>query len=149
MSHRSNLSRLAITSLAAALLATAPATAMQTDPPGTGASDAAQQDMHASTVQAPDKAQTLDLRGEAAAGGGTGSTGSATEPPLLGPPTWPANPTPLPLPRHVQQPVATDSGDDIGLDLPVALLILAGALGVGGGMAIAGTKVRARTRVAH
>ena len=147
MSHRSILSRLAITSLAAALLATAPATAMPTDPPGTGASDAAQLDMHASTVQPPDKAQTLDLRGEAAAGGGTGSAGPAHEAPLPGPPTWPANPTPLP--RPVQQPIATDSGDDIGLDLPVALLILAGTLAVGGGMAVGATKVRARTRVAH
>ena len=150
MSHRSILSKLAITSLAAALLATAPATAMVTEPPGTGASDAAQKDMHASTVQPPKDQATgsvEDARGEAAAGGGTGSAGPVQEPPLLGPPTWPAHPTPLP--RPVQQPIATDSGDDIGLDLPVALLILAGSLAVGGGVAVAALKVRDRTHVAH
>jgi hypothetical protein len=147
MSHRNILSRLAITSLAAALLATAPASAMPTDPQGFGASDAAQRDMHASTVQPADKAQTLDLRGEAAAGGGTGSTPPVAKGPFPGPPTWPAYPTPLP--RPAQQPIATDGGDDIGLDLPVALLILAGTLAVGGGMAVGATQVRARTRVAH
>jgi hypothetical protein len=176
MTHRSILSRLAITSLAVALLATAPASAMPTDPQGTAAKDPRQQDMHASTVQTPKEnagrtvqdargeaaagssAQTpkekagrtvQDARGEAAAGGGTGSTGPVSKPALQGPPTWPAYPTPLPLPRPAPQPIATDGGDDIGLDLPVALLILAGTLAVGGGMAFAATKGRTRTRVAH
>src|SRR4051812_48352691 len=53
MTHRSILSRLAITSLAVALLATAPASAMPIDPAGTAAKDPQQQDMHASTVHAP------------------------------------------------------------------------------------------------
>ena len=111
MTHRSILSRLAITSPAVALLATAPASAMPIDPQGTAAKDPRLQNMHASTVQPADKAQTLDLRGEAAAGGtvqsrqanagrtvqdargeaaaggGTGSTGPASMPALQGPPT--------------------------------------------------------------
>jgi hypothetical protein len=151
MTHRSILSRLAVTSLAVALLATAPASAMPTDPQGFGASDAAQQDMHASTVQPPkEKADSTvqDAQGEAAAsGGGTGSTAPAAEPTFPGPPTWPINPTPLP--RPTQSPAVTNGGDDIGLDLPVALLILAGTLALGGGMAVAASKVRANTRVAH
>ena len=148
MTHRSILSRLAITSLAVALLATAPASAMQSEPAGTSANDPRQLDMHASTVQPADEAPSVDLRGEAAAGGGgTGSTGPAAKPSLPGPPTWPINPTPLP--RPTQQPVATDGGDDIGVDLPVALLILAGTLAVGGGTAVALMKGRAPTRVAH
>jgi hypothetical protein len=167
MTHRNILSRLAITSLAAALLATAPASAMPIGPQGTAATDKRQLDMHASTVHAPDDARgeaaagssvqtpkekagrtVDDARGEAAAGGGTGSTGPASKPALQGPPTWPMYPTPLPQPAQ-PQPIATDGGDDIGLDLPVALLILGGTLAVGGGMAVAATKVRTRTRVAH
>lgn len=176
MTHRNTLSRLALTSLTVALLASAPASAMPTDPAGTAASEQRQQDMYGSTVQSPSEradrtvqdargeaaagssGQTAkeqasrtvqDARGEAAAGGGTGSTGSVSKPALQGPPTWPMYPTPLPLPQPAPQPVATDGGDDIGLDLPVALLVLAGALGVGGGMAVVATKGRARTRVAH
>jgi hypothetical protein len=149
MSHRSTLSRLALASLAAAVLAAAPASAMPADPQGATAQDPAQQDMHASTVQPADEAQTLDLRGEAAtAGGGTGSTsgGPQREPRLQGPPTWPVNPTPLP--RPTQQPVVVD-GDDGGIDLdvPVALLLMAGTLALGGGMAIVAMK--SRTRTAH
>ncbi len=176
MTHRNTLSRLALTSLTVALLATAPASAMPADPGGTGATYPRQQDMYGSTVQAPKEtadrsvqdargeaaagssAQTpkekasrtvQDARGEAAAGGGTGSTGPVSKPALQGPPTWPMHPTPLPLPQPAPQPVATDGGDDIGLDLPVALLILAGTLAIGGGMAVVATKGRTRTRVAH
>jgi hypothetical protein len=172
MTHRNIRSRLAISSLAVALLATAPASAMPTDPHGTAAKDPRQRDMHASTVQTPKEnagrtvqdargeaaagssmqtpkenaGRTVqDARGEAAAGGGTGSTGPASKPALQGPPTWPIHPTPLP--RPAQQPIVTDGGDDIGVDLPVALLILAGTLAVGGGLAVAAT--RGRTRVAH
>lgn len=175
MSHRSIRSRLAMTSLAVALLATAPASAMPADPQGTAAKDPRQQDMYGSTVQAPkgnesrnvqdargeaaaaSSAQTpkekaartvQDARGEAAAGGGTGSAAPKSKPVLQGPPTWPMYPTPLPRPAQ-QQPIVVDDSDDIGLDLPVALLILAGTLAVGGGIAVAATKGRTRTRVAH
>jgi hypothetical protein len=176
MTHRNTLSRLALTSLTVALLASAPASAMPTDPGGTAAKDPRQQDMYGSTVQSPSEkadrtvqdargeaaagssgqtpkekaSRTVqDARGEAAAGGGTGSTGPVSKPALQGPPTWPMYPTPLPLPQPAPQPVLTDGGDDIGLDLPVALLILAGTLAVGGGMAVVATKGRTRTRVAH
>jgi hypothetical protein len=149
MSHRSTLSRLAIASLAAAALMTAPATAMPTDSQGsTTAQDPRQQDMHASTVQPADKAAALnDVRGEAAAGGGTGG-GETGGPFVQGPPTWPAHPTPLP--RSTQQPVVVD-GDDGGIDVevPVALLILAGTLALGGGMAAIAMKGRSGTHVAH
>jgi hypothetical protein len=174
MSHRSTLIRLAIASVATALVVAAPAAAMPIDPQGTALKDARQKDMHASTVQAPDGAAKTavkdargeasaaaggtttenavkDARGEAAAGGGTGggkAGGPVREPGFQGPPTWPMYPTPLPKPA--QQPVvATDGGDDIGIDVPVALLILAGALALGGGMAVAGMKARAHTRPAH
>jgi hypothetical protein len=148
MTHRSILSRLAITSLAVALLATAPASAMPTGPHGTSTTDPRQQDMHASTVQPAGEVPSVDMRGEAAAGGGgTGSTGPAAQPSLPGPPTWPTNPTPLP--RPTQQPVATDGGNDIDVDLPVALLILTGTLAVGGGAAFAVIKGRTPTGVAH
>jgi hypothetical protein len=146
MSHRNTLSRLAGVSLVAALFAASPASAMPTDPAGTGAKDPRQRDMHASTVQKPGIA---DARGEAAAGGGTGGAtgGPVREPRVQGPPTWPMYPTPLPRPE--QQPIVVDSGDDIGLDLPVALVILAGALALGSGTAVAAMKVHGRTRVAH
>ena len=57
---------------------------------------------------------------------------------------------PTPLPPPVQQtPFVVESDDDIGLDLPVALLILAGTLALGGGMAVAALKARGRIRTAH
>jgi len=178
MSHRRNLSRLAIATLTAALLAAPSASAMPVDPTGAEAADPRQQDMHGSTVTPPKdtKQDVRDARGEAAAGGGTtggatsgghvrdargeaaaggGTTGGATSggavrhPRLLPPPTWPAHPTPIPLPPRAQSPVATDGGDDVGVDLPVALLILAGTLALGGGLAVAGMKVRAHTRTAQ
>ena len=151
MSHRRMLSRLAGLSLAAALVAASPASAMPAEPAGTGAK--AQQDMHASTVQKQDDTQgsgITDARGEAAAGGGTAgaSGGPLREPRLQGPPTWPMHPTPLPPPVQ-QTPFVVESDDDIGLDLPVALLILAGTLALGGGMAVAALKARGRIRTAH
>ena len=149
--HRRILHRLALASLAALCIGAPVASAAPIDPPGTGATttqDPRQQDMHASTVQKPGKVVVVrDARGESAAGGGT-TGGTATKAPLPGPPTWPENPTPLPQPE--QQPVATGDSDDIGIDLPVALLILAGTLALGGGLAVAGMKARAHTtRTAH
>jgi hypothetical protein len=172
MTHRNTLIRLAIASVATALVVAAPAAAMPIDPYGTAATDA-QKNLYGSTVQAPGgtakdtvddvrgeaaaaaadgtaKGAVKDARGEAAAGGGTAggtSAGPVREPALQGPPTWPAHPTPLPRPQ--QQPVATDGGDGIGIDVPVALLILAGTLALGGGMAVAGMKARTHTRTAH
>jgi len=152
--HRRILRRLALASLAALCIGAPVASASPADPVGTGTTtqDPRQQDMHASTVQKPDKVVVVrDARGESAAGGGTtGGTagGPVREPRVQGPPTWPENPTSLPQPE--QQPVATGDGDDIGIDLPVALLILAGTLALGGGLAVAGMKARAHTtRAAH
>ncbi len=148
--HRRILHRLALASLAALCIGAPVASAAPTDPAGTGTTtqDPRQQDMHASTVQKPDKVVVVrDARGESAAGGGT-TGGTTTKAPLPGPPTWPVNPAPLPQPE--QQPVATGDGDDIGIDLPVALLILAGTLALGGGLAVAAMKARAHTtRAAH
>ena len=125
---------------------------MPADPAGTEAKDPRQQDMHASTVHKQDDTQTsatADARGEAAAGGGgTGATGGPVrEPRLQGPPTWPMHPTPLP--RPAPQTVVVDGGDDVVLDLPVALLILMGSLALGGGMAAVALTARGRTRAAH
>ena len=150
--HRRILHRLALASLAALCIGAPVASAAPIDPPGTGATtqDPRQQDMHASTVQKPDKVVVVrDARGESAAGGGTTRPARPVrEPRVQGPPTWPENPTSLPQPE--QQPVATGDGDDIGIDLPVALLILAGTLALGGGLAVAGMKARAHTtRTAH
>ena len=150
--HRRILHRLALASLAALCIGAPVASAGPIDPVGTGTTtqDPRQQDMHASTVQKPDKVVVVrDARGESAAGGGTtGGTADQSAAALPGPPTWPENPTSLPQPE--QQPVATGDGDDIGIDLPVALLILAGTLALGGGLAVAGMKARAHTtRAAH
>ena len=148
--HRRILHRLALASLAALCIGAPVASAGPIDPVGTGTTtqDPRQQDMHASTVQKPDEVVVVrDARGESAAGGGT-TGGTATKARVPGPPTWPVNPTPLPQPE--QQPVATGGSDDIGIDLPVALLILAGTLALGGGLAVAAMKARAHTtRTAH
>jgi hypothetical protein len=168
--HRRILHRLALASLAALCIGAPVASAGPIDPVGTGTTttqDPRQQDMHASTVQKSDAVGVVrDARGESAAGGGTtdkvvvvrdargesavggGTTGGTAggpvrEPRVQGPPTWPENPTSLPQPE--QQPVASGDGDDIGIDLPVALLILAGTLALGGGLAVAGMKARAHT----
>ena len=94
--HRRILHRLALASLAALCIGAPVASAGPIDPAGTGTTtqDPRQQDMHASTVQKPDKVVVVrDARGESAAGGGT-TGGTATKAPLPGPPTWPENPTP-------------------------------------------------------
>jgi hypothetical protein len=145
MSQRRNLPRLLLAALAATCIAVPTAYAMPIDPQGTTTQDKRQQDMHASTVKKADRT-TQDARGESAATRGT--AGAASEPRLQGPPTWPSYPTPLP--RPAQQPIATDGGgDDIGTDLPVALLVLAGTLALGGGLAVVAMKVRVHTRTAH
>jgi hypothetical protein len=166
MSYRKTLSRLVLASMVTALIAAPVATAMPTDPSGTGAQDPRQQDMHASTVgpvnapgataaesatdargeAAADGGTTTgtDARGEAAAGGGTSGASGSTE--LPGPPTWPAYPTPIPQPDAA--PVA-DGGDGGGIDAPVALIAIAGTLALAGGMAVVAFRRRARTGVAH
>ena len=156
MSNFRMLSRLVFVALVAVLVAAPVSSAMPAGPHG---NDAATFDARgeaaasgggtgaAAATALPAYPTPMDARGEAAAsGGGTGSTGPAAKPSFPSSPTWPTNPTPLP--RPTQQPVATDGGDEIGVDLPVALLILAGTLAVGGA-AVALVKGRAPTRVAH
>ena len=107
--HRRILHRLALASLAALCIGAPVASAAPIDPPGTGAitQDPRQQDMHASTVQKPDKVVVVrDARGESAAGGGT-TGGTATKAPLPGPPTWPENPTRSRSPSSSRSPPAT------------------------------------------
>jgi hypothetical protein len=144
MPHRKTLSRLAIASLAAASFA-APAAAQPTD-------------MHASTVHKPTPAK-VDLRGEAAADAaatprkqdlrGEAAAAPAVSPvtrtPLPGPPTWPAYPTPLPLP---EAPVVADTGGDDGIEVPGAILAIAGTLALGAGMALVVLRHRPRTGTA-
>ena len=166
MSPSKTLPRLALATLAAACIAVPTASAQPIHPVGPAAASLQQQDMHASTVHKPDAGiGSQDVRGESAAGrsvtaisvqdargesaSGGGTTGEpAGQPQFQGPPTWPLDPTPLPAPEQ-PAPVATDGGDDIGVDLPVALLILAGTLALGGGMAAAAMKVRDHTHTAH
>ncbi len=73
-----------------------------------------------------------DARGEAAASGG--GTGAA---PLTALPSYPA---PLP-PRAVSIP---DGGGGGSVDLLVVLLVIAGTLAVGGGLAVATSRVQPR-----
>jgi hypothetical protein len=144
MSYRKTLSRLAIASLAAASFA-APASAMTID-------------MYASTVQKPTPAKQ-DLRGEAAADaaakpGKQDLRGEAAAAPAVspvtrtpvaqGPPTWPAYPTPLPAP----EPAVVVDGDDGGIEVPEAILAIAGTLVLGAGMAVVVLRHRPRTRTA-
>jgi len=91
-----------------------------------------------SEFEAP-QAAPPDLRSE-----NTADPSRAPAPPA-GLPTWPAYPQPL-VPR-LPQPVAADGNGD-GIDWPIAALILAGALALGG-VAVAGQRLRAQTRPAH
>ena len=133
MPKGNTMSRLLIASLATAALAAPSAVAQPTDP--------AQLDMHASTVTKPKSAQQ-DLRSEAAA---DPSRSPAYPGSFPAPPTWPTHPQPIPS-AHAPVADAGDGGDG-GIDLPVALLGIAGTLALGGGLTVAG--LRQRTRVAH
>jgi hypothetical protein len=165
MPKGNTLSRLLIASLSAAAIAAPAAVAQPTDP--------VQLDMHASTVTKPASAQQdlrseaaadpsrpagKDLRSEAAADPSRAPSsypGSFPGPPILpapgshvpaknpGPPVWPTNPQPI---ASAPAPVA-DSVDGDGVDLPVALLAIAGTLALGGGLTV--VALRHRTRVAH
>jgi hypothetical protein len=80
-----------------------------------------------------DAAMMLDARGEAAAsGGGTGAAAGTA---------LPSRPTPLP-PRAVSIPDGDVGG---GVDLPVVLLLIGGALAVCGAMAVGADRLQTRT----
>ena len=155
--QRKSIARLTVASLAAMAITAPAAIAMPTDPAGTGPR---QTDLYGSTVHKPQQ----DQRGEATKPGSgpaaqkpqTDFRGEATKPqnraparPPLGMPTWPMYPTPLTPPA--QAPVAADGGNGIGGDddVPVVLLVIAGALALGGAAAATGLRLRARTHTAH
>jgi len=142
MKVHSKIARMAVASMAAAVVAAPTAGAM----PMQG--DAAERDMHASTVVQADRGAgdrrgeasipalrpqtggqvtTADLRTEAAKGPSTSPA------PPAGLPTWPVDPKPIvPAPAA---PVAATDGDGGTIEWPTALLIAAGALAVAGGLA--------------
>jgi hypothetical protein len=136
--HRKSLSSLAAVPLLVAAIA-APAAVGQPI------------DMHSSTVHKPAAQQDLrmegskdtsrapvakqDLRME-----GSKDTSRAPELPA-GVPTWPVNPRPLtPV---AQQPAADGIGDGDGIDWPVSILAIGGALLLAGSLGIAGVRYRA------
>jgi hypothetical protein len=144
MPKGNTLSRIAIASLAAAALAAPAAGAQGLDTHIRTATKSTpmKQDLRGEAAAASKpKPAKQDLRGEAAAGTSPSLGYPGNFP---GPPTWPTHPEPIP---SAQVPVATGGGsDDGGIELPVALLGIAGALALGGFTVGA---VRYRTRVAH
>jgi hypothetical protein len=154
MPKGNKLSRLLVATLAVAALAAPSAMAQPIDTP------MQQQDMHASTVTKPEAAQQ-DLRTEAsqlpaypsraaAQSAQTDLRGENAKPVpssprvLPGPPTWPTDPKPIP---PSEAPAVADDGDGGGIDLPVALIGIAGVLALAGGLGA--VALRSRTRVAH
>jgi hypothetical protein len=116
-------------------------------------------DMHASTVVAA-AAPKQDLRTEGASrttvthtevlpgdlrSENSADPSRAPEAPV-GLPTWPLDPKPIVQPAP--QTVATDGGDGIDVDWPIALIALFGAAAVGGGLAIAGRRMRTHIPIA-
>ena len=151
MPKGNTLSRLLIASLAAAAVAAPAAVAKPIDP--------AQLDMHASTVTKPVSAQQdlrteaaakpasaqQDLRSEAAADQSRAPVRDGRFP---GPPVFPSYPRAIAVAiPDAPAAEAVDGGGDGGVDLPVALLAIAGTLALGGGLTVAA--LRHRTRVAH
>ena len=108
------------------------------------ASQSAQQDLRseaAADARASQSAQQ-DLRTEATA---DPSRVPAYPRYVQGPPTWPMHPQPIAAaPAHVAD---AGGGDDGGIDLPVALISIAGTLALGGGLTA--VALRHRTRTAH
>jgi hypothetical protein len=165
------LSRLLIASLSAAALAAPAAVAQPMDAAhmdmhaSTVTKPAsAQQDLRSEAAANPSRPAGKDLRSEATADpsrapsnpGNSSYPGSFPAPPILpahpslapanpGPPVWPMHPQPI---ASAPAPVADSvDGGDGGVDLPVALLAIAGTLALGGGLTVAA--LRHRTRVAH
>ena len=147
MPKGNTLSRLLIASLAAAAVAAPAAVAQPIDPQGTTSSSpqSAQQDLRSEAAADPSRASQSaqqDLRTEA-----TADPSRAPSYPryVQGPPTWPMHPQPIsPAPAHVAD---AGGGDNGGIDLPVALISIAGTLALGGGFAA--VTLRHRTRTAH
>jgi hypothetical protein len=121
-------------------------------------------DLRSEAAANPSRPAGKDLRSEATADpsrapsnpGNSSYPGSFPGPPILpahpslapanpGPPVWPMHPQPI---ASAPAPVADSvDGGNGGVDLPVALLAIAGTLALGGGLTVAA--LRHRTRVAH
>jgi hypothetical protein len=138
------LSRLLIVSLAAAAIAAPAATAQPLEPMGPLQDEAtvlqdARGEAVKSQTRTPAGPVSQDMRTEAAKDPSRAPETKA----LPGPPTWPMHPRALTPP----QATVTDDGDGGGVDAPLVALIIAGALALGGGMAV--VSLRHRTGVAH
>ena len=149
MPKGNTLSRLLIASLAAAAVAAPAAVAQPIDPQGSTSTSpkSAQQDLRseaaADASSAPSYARYVqDLRSEAAA---DPSRAPSYPRYIQGPPTWPVHPQPI----SSAPATVADAGDggDGGIDLPVALIGIAGTLALGGGLTA--VAFRHRTRTAH
>ncbi len=81
---------------------------------------------------------TQDARGEAVAD-------PLDLPAVPAPPARPFDPEPVSLSA---EPASTDAGGDV-VDVPVLLLVVAGALALGGGLAVVALKAPARPRASH
>ena len=128
MPKGNTLCRLLIASLAAAAVAAPAAVAQPID-------------FHGSISTSPKSAQQ-DLRSEAAA---DPSRAPSYPRHFQGPPTWPTHAQPISsAPAQVAD---VGDGDDGGIDLPVALIGVAGTLALGGGLTV--VALRHRTRTAH
>jgi hypothetical protein len=145
MPKGNTMSRLLIASLTAAAIAAPAAVAQPIDPTGPAQDTApAAQDLRTEAAAAPSPAPSApqDLRSEAAA-----APSSAPSHPryVQGPPTWPMHPQVISsAPAQVAD---VSDGDGGGIDLPVALIGVAGMLALGGGLTA--VALRHRTRTAH
>jgi len=161
MPHRKNMSRLAVASLIAAAVSAPAAMAnpaidttaspVQKPTPGNqhvGSEGATAQSIVPQTKQPAN----VDLGSEGAmeiyGGPHPSDRARAPQPTALRPgaPTWPEHPRVLVPPA---QTIATDGGDGIDVEWPVAVLALAGTLLLGGGVGVAGYRLRAQPRPAH
>lgn len=152
MSHRRNIARLAVASLLAVAIS-APAAiakpALDTTGSPSQGSTAGAQDKRSEGAKdrsiVPQTKATVngDRRSEAAK---DQTRAPQPEAPFPGQPTWPAYPRALAPPA---QPVATGDGGDVDVEWPVAVLALAGTMLLGGGLAVAGYRLRAQARPAH
>jgi len=156
MQVRKRITQITVATLAAATVAVPTAGAMPAEGVVYGSSAYAveQQDMHASTVQRPERSAG-DLRGEAASAGSRtpapadvvkadhrteAAKGPSTVTPPPGLPTWPVDPKPIvSAPAHA---VTTADSDDGSIDWPIALLIAAGGLALAGALVLMAQQVR-------
>ena len=164
MQVRSSISRIAVATMVAAMVAVPVASAMPADGVIYGSSEyaAEQQDMHASTVHKPES-NAGDLRGEASIAGSqakaNGTTaaikqdqrteaakGPSISTPPPGMPTWPLDPEPLTPPAT---PVSATNSDDGAIEWPIALLIGFGAVALAGALVVLVHQMRTQTRPAR